>query len=540
MPVKKTRIRTTSQDLKILRILAAILFLAVMAAMPLYMTQKYAGLVQFKTNFYYAVTGVIAGLIIPFLAYNKFQVTDYFMKDEPRHPASFPEWALLSFVLLTLASAAFSKFPDVAWFGADGRYEGFWVFLCYGMTFFVIARFYIPRKWHLLIVAASSVAVSLYAVFQFVGFDFLRVFDFATPDPRFVDAAGNQLYGPLTASFRTTLGNANILAAYSSITVVLFAVLYAEEKSKGRFLFFAGSAMSFLLLLIAGSGGDGGKVGILAAMALLLPYWLSKRERFAGILAAAGGWCAAYVLYQGYLTVLKENADVSLMPSRDQAFLAAYDPPGILIFVALAVLLFGGWLFLSRVLKKWPEKFMKRASLVFLAAVALGGALTVEIIGSRQPGSIVWQAREVMHGRLGDDFGSSRGWIWKRGLSVIPENPVLGTGPDTFYYALGDALQTEAIERYGVVYDKAHNLYVQIAVCLGVPALLAFLAFLGGIFVPAAKKAFSRPLLLACGAAAVSYLVQCFFEVDIPADKPMLWALLGVMAGELWREKIGA
>jgi putative inorganic carbon (HCO3(-)) transporter len=140
---------------------------------------------------------------------------------------------------------------------------------------------------------------------------------------------------------------------------------------------------------------------------------------------------------------------------------------------------------------------------------------------------------------LDDDFGSARGWIWKRGIVALFNYPILGTGPDTFLYALGEDLYNESVERYGVFFDKAHNIFLQIAVCMGLPALLGYLVFLGHTFVTAVKKAFERPLLLAFGAAALSYAIQSFFCVEVPITTPLVWVCFGIMASEVWMSKIG-
>jgi hypothetical protein len=62
---------------------------------------------------------------------------------------------------------------------------------------------------------------------------------------------------------------------------------------------------------------------------------------------------------------------------------------------------------------------------------------------------------------------------------------------------------------------------------------------LGALFWQSLKRAYSRPLLLAFAAASLAYLIQSFFQVDTPIDRPLLWVFLGVMAGEIWRGRIG-
>jgi O-antigen ligase len=112
---------------------------------------------------------------------------------------------------------------------------------------------------------------------------------------------------------------------------------------------------------------------------------------------------------------------------------------------------------------------------------------------------------------------------------VVPEHPLLGTGPDTFDIAF-TPFQSETQQRYGQVFDKAHNDYIQILVCCGVPALIAYLVLLIGVFVPAVPKAFDSPILFAALGAGLSYGVQSFFGVDVPIATPLFWLILGLAA----------
>jgi putative inorganic carbon (HCO3(-)) transporter len=178
---------------------------------------------------------------------------------------------------------------------------------------------------------------------------------------------------------------------------------------------------------------------------------------------------------------------------------------------------------------------MKIAGIAFLPAALIAGFVFLEIAAaklSETPKNILWQLREVLHGRLEDNFGSSRGWVWKRGFSVVFDRPVFGAGPDAFYYALGD-MQYDALALYNIIFDKAHNIFLQIAVCMGLPAFFSYVVFIGALFVSAVKKAFERPLLLAFGAAALSYTIQSFFCVEVPLTTPLVWVCFGVMAGEI-------
>jgi len=304
---------------------------------------------------------------------------------------------------------------------------------------------------------------------------------------------------------------------------------------------------AFALAFTTGHSGDAHTVAIAGAMLLLVPYWIADRERFGRILTVLSGWCVIFAAHNAYMTHMQRQLeDGAFFPPRDASLLRGHAPADLtLIFILAAVLLAAG-LALTLLLKKWiPARPLKITCIAILPAVIISGMIGLEIVGSRLYDSqhnFIWQAREMMHFRMDDSFGSGRGFIWRNAMEVIPYNPIFGTGPDTFYYALGgfgSERQNLARELHNEVYDKAHNVFLQIAVCMGVPALLAYIAFLGGVFIPAVKHAFKRPVLLAFGAAALSYVIQGFFMVEVPITTPLVWIAFGVIAAETWMARVG-
>lgn len=61
--------------------------------------------------------------------------------------------------------------------------------------------------------------------------------------------------------------------------------------------------------------------------------------------------------------------------------------------------------------------------------------------------------------------------IWKNGLSVFMENPIFGTGFDTFKIA-------EGLANAGGKWSQAHNSFLEVAVELGLPGIIVFLGML--------------------------------------------------------------
>jgi hypothetical protein len=149
----------------------------------------------------------------------------------------------------------------------------------------------------------------------------------------------------------------------------------------------------------------------------------------------------------------------------------------------------------------------------------------------------VYEMREMLHGRAKDTFGSNRIYIWRNALEAFSNhNPVIGSGPSAFWQAF--PAQAEARTLHGVVFDKAHNEYLQILVCQGISGLLCYLIFLGYLLVKAIPKAFKNPLLVAVLAGFTGYSVQAFFNISLPIASQMLWVMAGILACYLRLDKM--
>ena len=526
-----------------LYIISTAFFITITTIFPLYITRThYHHITGEKANFFLVTTilASLAVLIVLFLTTQRFQVKDYFISNEPKRPLSVAEWAAAAFALLALLSSIFSPHGRAVWSGAYGRHEGFWVILCYVLTFFIISRFYKPKRWHILVFAAGSTLVSLYGVLQFLDYDVLINSGFFTSISELNATQANQILPPLTRTFRTTLGNVNIVSAYATFAATLFTWLFAGEKSRWSWAYLVPSTLAFFLLLI--TRGDAGWVGIIAAMGLTIPYILAERQRLGKIFIVMGSWSAAFAAYNVYVVSLEPTFYAHAFSWAECWFIYYFNPANITLLLTIAVICVAIGLALVLVtIKKWPAKVMKIGGIVLIGLALIGGFVFIQIEGARRegnPNDIIWQAREITRGRMEDHFGSDRGFVWRGAAAILADRPFLGSGPATFRLAIGEEFQELSEERYGVIFDTPHNVYLNTAITLGIPALAAFLTLIGSLFLPTLKRAFDRPLLLAFGAAAFAYLAQGLFQVDTPIDRPLLWLAMGVMAGELWRFKI--
>lgn len=143
----------------------------------------------------------------------------------------------------------------------------------------------------------------------------------------------------------------------------------------------------------------------------------------------------------------------------------------------------------------------------------------------------LWEISQVLHGNLSDEFGSSRGQIWKRGWALFLEKPWLGGGPGTAAkrFDIHWARYIESLGQERRVYvDNAHNVYLGYLVDMGIFALLGY----GAAAVCSLVTWFRRrdsALFTALGGAFVCYMIQDFFGLGICLSQPLLWVVWGLL-----------
>ena len=493
-------------------IVAGLMVFMVICIQPLYFNSKrYIGLTGHKYTFFviYMVIILLAAAIIWLVRIcNKPRLG---IRERPY----LADWAVLGLAAVTLISSLLSPYKDImnVWVGIPepyGRYDGAITQLLYIAVFLITAHWYKPRERHFIYFGISAILISLIGIFQFYGMDFFKLWPVDIPEYR-VDNLYN-IY------FRSTLGNVNIVSTYVCVSMLLCGFLYVKMKSKWASLWLAASALSFWLMLLADS--DSGKVGLLVAMLLSIPFIIESRKTIGRTLIMGSSWAAAFILQSLFY-------DVMILKSRTITGLLPFILAAIVLLVVGIMLLRAG----KEATRESPVRWKLGVFLIVLCIVA--GVAGVEVLGRRDaaednPGGILYELREILHGNVQDEFGTNRAYIWRIALEEYPKNPVIGTGPDTFEHVF----PAEAQLKYDEVYDNAHNEYLQILICLGALGLICYLVFLFASLFKAIPKALKNPLLMAVSAAFVGYCVQAFFNISMPAIGQMPWVLAGILANK--------
>jgi O-antigen ligase len=222
----------------------------------------------------------------------------------------------------------------------------------------------------------------------------------------------------------------------------------------------------------------------------------------------------------------------------------------IALAAAAAYLLFGG-----------ERKWAPAAALIALALVLnftramWGGAAAglAYLIWSRKPwavlalpaalAAIVLFAPEPVHTRVRSmwnpdpklDSNEHRVQLRKAGLRMIAAHPLFGVGPMLVKRHVLEFAAEDAPKPWpaGWWYDHLHNLYIHYAAERGIPAMLAFVCFLGTAlwqFAGAARKAEPerRWILHAAAASIIGVMVGGWWEVNL-GDSEVLQTFLAVV-----------
>lgn len=148
---------------------------------------------------------------------------------------------------------------------------------------------------------------------------------------------------------------------------------------------------------------------------------------------------------------------------------------------------------------------------------------------------ILYELHSILHGSFDDSFGTSRFFIWRNALPLIPQRPLLGGGPDTLAQRIGVIFET--VQEDGTVkkaaIDAAHNEYLNIAVCQGIPALIAYLTAIISTLVRFVKSQTNDPLAAALAVGIVCYCAQAFFGISMFISAPYFWIFWALLESRM-------
>ena len=514
---------------------AEIFVLNILAAVPLYLhpQEKYIYLTQHKARYLWTSSFIMFGVLLLITLSFAGMAKSRTFRDR-LSGIKLPDWAAAVYLLLVCVSAIASPLPDYYfgstnfWFFLDGvpeRHDGIITIAIYVMIYFTVSRLYRPKERDWAVFAAAASAVSAIGLLQGIGYDIFTLYPYGYSG----QTIGVYDYNYLDILFRATLGNVDIISPFVCIVIGFLLPLYMKSDRKIRFLYLAAVILTFAMMIMGGA--DGGIVGVGIAIALLTAFNITDKTAMSRMFFALSLSCLLTVIHPAAYAARDYYYQTGVMNTFHWG--GIYKSIWVLGFSALMALSLA-----IRFIPVWIKGKPWKAALIAVACVMALAFAGIETAGSRitDEGSVIYQAREVMHMRMDDGFGSGRGFLWDRTMNVVMDNFWLGTGPDTFSYAFRD-YQLEAQIVTNTEFDKAHNDYLQILICHGIFALAAFMALLFSLAAKVIPKVWEAPLFMACAAACAAYMVQAFFGISTPMVTPLFFVMLGIVRGAVYEEQ---
>lgn len=491
-----------------------IFVLAILTVLPLAIGPRgYGNITEVKLYTYVALfVALLLGLGVAFYS---VVILGYWPKAKPgawKERIKPHEIALGLYLLVSLVSAITSKNPAQAWGGTTNRSEGFWIQLSYVAVFLIVSRLYKPKLRDLMIFALVGIPIAAYGIMQYYGMDIFSL-----------NAQGLR---DVAIIFFSTMSNKNMFSVYLCVIFCISTVLFCQHETKLRWVFLPCALITFYMALLGDT--ESGYVGLLGSFALLFALIIKDRQSAArffllAALCAVLGW-----LYPLSLQVfIQKTATVSDLLGS------------IWLKAALAFAVIAAVLGLIRRPLPLHTRAFRIGWIGVVVLVAIVAVLLLPGVAERTGHRLLMEANDLLHGNLYDSMGSNRGYIWNRALQLVGQHPILGHGPDNFGWVFYEQFGEEAASRYGVMFDKAHNEYLQSLVdvgILGVGSLLAFYFLL----LWRARKHVQRPMVVAVGLAMVFFMIQAFFNFAQPFTTPIIWTLWGVLAALVRQEEEGS
>ncbi|MBD3360321.1 hypothetical protein GF366_00805, partial [Candidatus Peregrinibacteria bacterium] len=131
----------------------------------------------------------------------------------------------------------------------------------------------------------------------------------------------------------------------------------------------------------------------------------------------------------------------------------------------------------------------------------------------------------------------SRLYIWKGSITAFTENPIIGSGLETFQIVFQKFFPEELItlEKASTIADRAHNEFLDILVMQGIFGFVIFLTILTGIFYIIFKnknKLRKNNLLLFLVFAFISILISNFFGFSVTVHYLTLTLILAIIVNQ--------
>lgn len=419
--------------------------------------------------------------------------------------------AVLSFWVVCGISTLFSPYQYEAFWGNEGRLNGFFLTTLYVLFYWLISRFWKFKSWMIQMFLIGGMLVCIIGITDYFKLDLLTLRTIIDPAQKWI--------------FVSTLGNINTYTAYIAMIMGVSTALFITCTSQGKSIwYFFCMAVSFVSIIMGCS--DNAYLAIGALFAVLPFFVFQKRPHICRYLIAIMTFASAIQLID-FINQTFKNAVIGV----DSLFLILVDLPGLLYMVI------GGWILVAGLCFFWRGK--SDTSISNRLTHLWGGLILLCLLFT----VCIWFDANILengerYGKLSaylvfnDSWGTSRGYIWRKSVEIIRDFPIFnklfGYGPDTFGIYAVKNFRGDMVSTTEQIFDSAHNEYLQFLVTTGILGLTSYLAFLFAAGKEMAENWLKSPYILACLFGFICYSAQAFVNLNLPIVTPFMWMLISM------------
>lgn len=525
-----------SPEINFLPIIMAVYIVVVLSGMILIYHDYYYDILETKLSWYKTCTIimlVLVGLYL-FLMSHPIEAIRANKGKKLLEIISPVDIAVLLWGIFILLATIFSPVRRDAFSGIQGRYTGCSLLMLYIVAYFCITRFYKLREWHMVIFLGAGIFMCLFGITDFFDMDLLNFKVDISQEQRFL--------------FCSTIGNINTYTSCVAMVMAFAGVMFASVTDKKRVIGYGICTIISFIALILGES-DNAYLS-LAAFFGLLPFYLFQSRK---------GVKRYFVLIASFFSVIKgvevvqQKVDTPIsIHGLFQVIAGNKFLPMIVIVLWLIVII--NYLADFRLKSLKPSAFQRNSEqsislknsespispwfvrgwlvlCILVVAAVVFVLYDVNIAGNADKyGGI----KDYL--LFNDEWGTHRGYIWRIGIEDYQKFPLLqkifGYGPDTFGIITQENNMPDMFDRYGEVFDSAHNEYLQYFVTIGPFGLLSYLAIHITAVVQVFREKRNNPLVVATLFAVLCYAFQAFVNINQPIATPVMWTLLAICAAK--------
>lgn len=422
---------------------------------------------------------------------------------QKRIKLSISQIVLIMYMIWSVVAAFLSKYPLKEVFIGQARYEGLLSILLYGLLFLAISIFSKHDDWFIYAMSIMVIILGSISLLQCFG---LNIF---YPEG----------FNYINTHFIGTIGHYNFFSGVVAMIVPCLFCGFVFLEDKKRFLCLPGIILLMVCQLF--SDVDSGKIGLLAAFIVALPFLLSEPRYIARSLQGFGTLLFSF----GFYKVI--NNDEKLYRIK-----ISFEKTTILI-IAVSLFIFAAGYLMEQAMRKTDRRFNKKIVMYIICIIIVIAIIAAVVLVYNYHGNkrLLMEASDFLHGHITDEMGTFRGYIWKSSLQIIKHHPLVGSGPGTFVSEFVPYNEGYHVYIPLTNVDFAHNDYLHKAVEQGVIGLVLYAVFIITLLIRGFKSAIRNNITVMYLSASVGFLVHLIFGFSIAIISPIFWVIAAMLEG---------